>query len=131
MSRFPDYSDNEWNDAYTCHCTHSSKPWCNCPPNCQECIEEEESYNSYCYDQDHHDDHDDHDDQHDDLDEMSWKYSNHHEFGYQTNKLFATLLLGIQRLEDTAGLPLAHQAMLEEMLECWTEDDNTSAADLF
>jgi len=30
--------------------------------------------------------------------------------------------LGIQRLEETGVLALAHQAMLEDMLECWTVD---------
>jgi hypothetical protein len=50
-----------------------------------------------------------------------WKPSRHIAlFPGTTNKLFATLFLGIQRLEDTGRLPLAHQAMLEEMLECWT-----------
>ena len=52
--------------------------------------------------------------------ESRWKPSRHHKFGLLTNKLFATLFLGIQRLEDTVRLPLAHQAMLEKMLECWS-----------
>ena len=39
------------------------------------------------------------------------------------NVLFATLLLGLQRLEVTEGLPLAHHAMLEEMLECWIDGE--------
>lgn len=43
--------------------------------------------------------------------------------GSNTNILFATLLLGVQRLEDTETLPLAHQAMLEEMLTCWLWQD--------
>lgn len=41
----------------------------------------------------------------------------------ETNALFSTLLLGIQRLEETGALPLAHQAMLEDMLECWSIPD--------
>ena len=41
----------------------------------------------------------------------------------EANVLFATLLLGVQRLEEVGLLPLAHQAMLEEMLECWTWGD--------
>ena len=41
-----------------------------------------------------------------------------------TNTLFATLLLGLQRLESTGLLPLAHQAMLEDMLEGWTLTDD-------
>jgi hypothetical protein len=53
-----------------------------------------------------------------------WKPSLHADFTFLTNSLFSTLFLGIQRLEDTAGLPLAHQAMLEEMLECWTKSDD-------
>lgn len=42
----------------------------------------------------------------------------------RTNVLFATLLLGLQRLERTQGLPLAHPSMLEEMLENWTMADH-------
>ena len=53
----------------------------------------------------------------------NWKPSLHDKF-WKTNKLFATLFMGIQRLEDTTGLPLAHQAMLEEILECWTMEDD-------
>ena len=52
-----------------------------------------------------------------------WKPSLHADYSPPTNKLFATLFLGIQRLEDTGVLPLAHQAMFEEMLECWTVGD--------
>jgi hypothetical protein len=61
----------------------------------------------------------------------NWTRNEHLNFGENTQRLFATLFLGIQRLEDTAGLPLAHQAMLEEMLECWDGLDNTCAAYLF
>ena len=46
-------------------------------------------------------------------------------FGRPTGLLFATLLLGLQRLEETGRLPLAHQAMLEDMLEGWTWGDST------
>jgi len=40
-----------------------------------------------------------------------------------TNVLFATLLLGLQRLETSGGLPPAHHSMLEDMLEGWTWGD--------
>ena len=47
---------------------------------------------------------------------MPWSYQVHVHFvcylgkcGIETNKLFATLLLGLQRLEDTSALPQAHQ----------------------
>lgn len=52
--------------------------------------------------------------------QIHWQRQTHLEMfqGY-TNTLFATLFLAIQRLEETANLPLADQAMLEEMLECW------------
>jgi len=64
-------------------------------------------------------------------DYQPWTRESHHTFSLATNDLFATLFLGIQRLEDTDVLPLAHQAMLEEMLECWYGHDNTSATYLF
>ena len=51
---------------------------------------------------------------------ISWSRTRHFEFSTNTNKLFATFFLAIQRLEETAGLPLADQAMLEETLECFT-----------
>ena len=38
--------------------------------------------------------------------------------------MFATLLLGLQRLEEMEVLPQAHQAMLEDMLEGWTGSDD-------
>ena len=41
----------------------------------------------------------------------------------KSNALFGTLLLAMQRLEAVGLLPLAHQAMLEEMLEGWTRCD--------
>ena len=46
-----------------------------------------------------------------------------------TNALFATLLLGVQRLEETGVLPQAHQAMLEDMLEDWTRGDDCTYCD--
>jgi len=49
------------------------------------------------------------------------------DFSKKTRDLFENLLLGIQRLEDRGNLPLAHQAMLEEMLEGWTVFDDMSA----
>ena len=44
-------------------------------------------------------------------------------FGAKINVLFATLFLAFQRLETEGVLPLAHQAMLEDMLESWTWAD--------
>ena len=44
-------------------------------------------------------------------------------FGENTNRLFATLLLGLHRLESAGTVGLAHQAMLEDMLECWQASD--------
>jgi hypothetical protein len=125
MPRYQDEYDNDnesedeheediWADAYTCHCSSFSKPWCNCDKTtCPECISDEEfyanadDYDGFGFGQDFINP------------ETQWKYSIHYEFGDQTNELFATLLLGLQRLEDTSELPLAHQAMLEEMLEHW------------
>ena len=46
------------------------------------------------------------------------------DFPGKTNKLFGSLLLAIQKLEESGRLPLAHQAMLEEMLEGWTQADD-------
>jgi hypothetical protein len=63
--------------------------------------------------------------------DQPWTRLSHHKFSPATKELFSTLFLGIQRLEDTAGLPLAHQAMLEEMLEGWCGYDNTRATYLF
>ena len=49
----------------------------------------------------------------------NWKRSYHFLYNGKTNVLLATFLLGIQRLEDQKILALAHQAMLEDMLEFW------------
>ena len=49
-----------------------------------------------------------------------WTRRTHASFQPATNRLFAALLLGVQRLEEAGVLLLAHQAMLEDMLECWT-----------
>ena len=38
--------------------------------------------------------------------------------------LFATLLLGLQRLEETSIVQAAHNIMLEDMLESWTWADS-------
>ena len=38
--------------------------------------------------------------------------------------LFATLLLGLQRLEETSVVQEAHNIMLEDMLERWTWADS-------
>ena len=50
-------------------------------------------------------------------------------FSVRTNVLFATLLLGLQRLETAGVLPPAHHSMLEDMLEGWTlaDQDNFSS----
>ena len=53
-----------------------------------------------------------------------WTRGSHALFLRETNVLFATLLLGVQRLEETGVLPQAHQAMLEAMLEDWTGRDD-------
>ena len=49
-------------------------------------------------------------------------------FRPQTNVLFATLLLGLERLEATQILPIAHKSVLEDTLECWTWTDATELA---
>jgi len=130
MPHYPDDSDSDsnnnneeededmWNDAYTCHCSHDLKPWCDCAPNCTYCIvesefyaEAEENYDGYGIEQDFI------------TPDISWKYSNHHKFGDRTNELFATLLLGLQRLNDSGIFKEADSMMLEEMLENWTFTD--------
>ena len=47
-----------------------------------------------------------------------WSQYSHHVFT-RANKLFATLLLVIQKLEEEKILDLAHQAMIEDMLTCY------------
>ena len=49
-----------------------------------------------------------------------WCISSHVAFGGKTNRLFATLLLALQTLEEKQIIHLAHQAMFEDMLECYT-----------
>ena len=57
-----------------------------------------------------------------------WSRSTHSTlFSKKTHDLFANLLLGIQRLEDRGYLPLADQAMVEEMLEGWKCCDDMTA----
>jgi len=54
-----------------------------------------------------------------------WNSSFHAtKFTRATDKLFGTLLLGIERLEKTGILQLADAYMLEEMLECWQINDD-------
>ena len=55
---------------------------------------------------------------------VKWSLANHSDFSASTNKLFGTLFLGIQRLEETRVVPLAHQAMLEDILEGWSVEDD-------
>ena len=54
-----------------------------------------------------------------------WTCRSHALFSSLTNILLGTLFLGLQRLEETGVLPLAHQAMLEDMLEGWTGRDDS------
>ena len=55
-----------------------------------------------------------------DLDNISRRYH------LEINALFGTFLLGIQRLENQGKIPLAHQAMIEDMLtSCWTALDSS------
>lgn len=51
---------------------------------------------------------------------LNWDRRKHVIFPMKTNILFGTFFLALQRLEDTGVLPLAHQAMLEDVLEGWT-----------
>lgn len=46
-----------------------------------------------------------------------------------TNVLFATLLLGLQRLEDAGRLALGHHSVLEDALEGWTFADRHCPTD--
>lgn len=115
MPRYQDeYEENIWNDTYTCHCTHFEKPWCDCDKaTCQECIEEEKFYANT-------DDYDGFGIEQDFINpETQWKYSIHYKFGDRTNELFATFLLGLQRLNDLGKFKEADLMMLEEMLENW------------
>ena len=52
-----------------------------------------------------------------------WSIRTHLVYEKKTNHLFATLLLSIQKLEEKNILPLAHQAMFEDMLTLWTYGD--------
>jgi len=55
---------------------------------------------------------------------LHWTRLNHAAiFNTSSNVLFATLLLGLLRLETTGLLPPAHHSMLEDMLEGWTLGD--------
>lgn len=51
-------------------------------------------------------------------------------WNWQTNYLFASLLLGVQRHEESGYLIQAHQSMVEDMLECWTARDSIDLARL-
>lgn len=56
-----------------------------------------------------------------------WRHYEH-PFDYyisgNTERLFETLLMGIQRLESTGILEKTHYSMIEDMLECWTWHDH-------
>ena len=54
-----------------------------------------------------------------------WTRLNHKTFSQITSSLFETFFLGLQRLEDRKEIPLAHQAMFEDMLECWSGQDDS------
>jgi hypothetical protein len=56
--------------------------------------------------------------------ETQWSRLSHPNFSTSTNKLFGTLFLSIQRMEDIGMLALAPQAMFEEMLEMWSGADD-------
>ena len=57
-------------------------------------------------------------------DQTPWRRPHHALiFGAKCNLLFATLLLGLQRLEGERIVQAAHHSMLEDMLECWTWSD--------
>lgn len=49
----------------------------------------------------------------------SWTRCDHENFGSDVNKLFATALLGIQRLDSVGIDPEAIEAMFEEFLQCY------------
>ena len=55
--------------------------------------------------------------------DSTWSHQTHLKFGRDTNDLFTTLFLAIQRLEEQQILPLAHQAMFEDMLTLWKVSD--------
>ena len=55
---------------------------------------------------------------------VKWSRANHSDFSASTHKLFEYLFLGIQRLEETGVVRLAHQAMLEDILEGWSVGDD-------
>ena len=48
----------------------------------------------------------------------------------KTNLLFATLLLGIERLNALGAVGQIHNFVSEETLECWTFKDATDIGDL-
>ena len=56
-----------------------------------------------------------------------WDIKIHHIFGKQTNALFATFFLSLQKLEEEKYISLAHQAMFEDMLTFWTLYDSSSS----
>ena len=60
----------------------------------------------------------------------TWSRQTHEKFGGSVNELFSTLFLAIQRLEQETTLPLAHQAMFEEMLTLWTNKDSKYHLDM-
>lgn len=49
-------------------------------------------------------------------------------WGEMTNRLFSTLLLGLERLESTRVLAASHQSMWEDALESWKWADGVAAS---
>jgi hypothetical protein len=52
-----------------------------------------------------------------------WSRKIHSTTGRHANNILSTFLLGIQRLEEDKIIPLAHQAMFEDMFELLTLND--------
>lgn len=110
MHRYQDLDEqySMWDGAWECHCSSDTKPWCTCDKEtCRECIEE--NYED--------------DDQDFQSCKTTWKHSRHCAFGAHTDQLFATLLLGLQKLNTLGHFKPEDPMMLEEMLENWTFRD--------
>ena len=52
-----------------------------------------------------------------------WSIEKHNLFGFNTNIILSTFFLCVQRLENENIIPLAHQAMFEDMLELLKSSD--------
>ena len=62
---------------------------------------------------------------------VPWSRRKHecHLYSIGTNILFATLFLGIQTLEEKGVVTLAHQAVFEDMLQYWNEEEEDLSSD--